>query len=68
MLPVIIGIQLLISISSSYSLETIEVKLASTVELPCSVSQKNDSIDLGKVRMNVEENKCCNSLVHSVKK
>ena len=49
MLSLLISLHLFIVIRSTQSLETIQVTLASTVELPCSISHSNDSNHPAKV-------------------
>ena len=49
MLSLVISLHLFILICSTQSLETIQVTLASTVELPCSISSSNESIHPAKV-------------------
>ena len=50
MLSIVIYISILL-IQTTYQLETIQVALASAVELPCSVGLNNESTNPGKVRL-----------------
>lgn len=49
MLSLVISLHLFLLICSTQSLETIQVTLASTAELPCSISSSNESIQPAKV-------------------
>lgn len=63
MLSIVIYISILL-IQTTYQLETIQVALASTVELPCSVGLNNESTNPGKV--SARRDKCLHVRVQFV--